>query len=561
MAIPATLQDSLMARLDRLSPVKEVAQIGAAIGREFTYDLLAAVAPSTGPQLDEALKQLAAAELVYVRGLPPDATYIFKHALLQDAAYSSLLRARRQQLHARISAALEEKFPDIATRRPELLAHHYEAAGLDARAKTYWRRAGELAMAGSHYAEADSHFAAALALVRKEPAAEARQREEAELVLNRSVLTVPLKGPGSAEMCRIAEEAIRISESLGDDPLHFRARWSDWMGTGLSGNLPGASDRADILVAMANRIGAPDLKLQAHHARWTTALLRGQVAVTRDDVEHGLALYDVEKHRHHWAIYGAHDPGVCAHGTGACALWQAGFADRALGIAEKAIRLGAQVRHPFSLAIAYWYSGFYAIMCGAPDSARSHAEALEEVAAQARMPMPAALAKMIAGWAATRLGEVGRGAEQMEATFRGLLNSKQRAYLTFLGTLIAAAKLEMGRAEEALNLLDEVQQLSVEFHQQMFIPDLHRLRADALRRLEPKSPRIAEEYRSAMELARQQGALALELRGAVGLAGWLADGKKHKEGYRLLKPVYDRFSEGFATPDLRAAKMLLDALA
>jgi tetratricopeptide (TPR) repeat protein len=312
---------------------------------------------------------------------------------------------------------------------------------------------------------------------------------------------------------------------------------------------------------MANRMGAPDLKLQAYHARWTTALLRGQVAVTRDDVEHGLALYDLDKHRDHWAIYGAHDPGVCAHGTGACALWQAGFAERAGAIAEKAIRLGAEVRHPFSLSIAYWYAGFYAIMCGAPDTARSHAEALEEVAAQARMPMPSALAKVIAGWAMTRLGEIGRGTELMESAFRGLLKNKQRAYLTFFGTLIAAAKLEMGRAEEALNLLDEVQQLSVEFHQQMFIPDLHRLRADALRRLEPKSPRIAEEYQSALQLARQQGAPALELRAATGLASWLADGKRHKDGYRLLQPVYDRFTEGLSTPDLKAAKMLINTLA
>lgn len=561
MAIPASLQDSLMARLDRLSPVKEVAQIGSTIGREFTYQLLAAVSPMGENQLNEALAQLVGSELVFARGQPPEATYVFKHALLQDAAYASQLRSRRQQLHLRVAQVLEEKFPDTRTRTPELLAHHYDGAGLEDRAMAYWIEAGRQALARSAYAEAENDFKNALALLRKAPESPERTRQESQLILDRAVTVIALKGPGSADTAAVAAEAIKVSEPLGDDPLHFRARWTDWMQNSLSGNLPAASERADGLVAMAGRIGTPDLKLQAHHARWTTAFLRGQVAITRQDVEQGLALYDYDKHHGHTSLYGAHDPGVCARGTGACVLWQAGLADRAAEVSADAIRLAERLKHPFSQSIALWYDGFFASMVGDAERARADAEALADVAGQASLALPAALAKVIGGWAATRLGELGRGAEQMEATFRALLEARQRAYLTLIGTLVAGAKLEMGRAEETLNFLDEIHQLSVETHQQMFVPDLHRLRAEALRRLEPRSRRAEEEYGAALQLARQQGDLALELRAATGLAGWMAERGGHKDGHRLLKPIYERFAEGFGTPDLKAARMLLAALA
>jgi tetratricopeptide (TPR) repeat protein len=561
MAIPATLQDTLMARLERLSPVKEVAQIGSVIGREFSYELMASVAQTGANQLKEALSQLATAELVFARGEPPDATYVFKHALVQDAAYASLLRARRQQLHARIAQVLEEKFPDIATRRPELLAHHYDAAGLEDRARNYWSRAGRLALAKSTYAEASNHLARSLALIAKTASSEERTREEAALFLDRGVALVALKGPASSEHSKNAEAAIQVSATLGDDPLHFRAQWADWMSHSIAGDLPGASERADALVAMAGRIDADDLKLQAYHARWTTAFLRGQVAITRDDVEHGLALYDLNRHREHWSMFGAHDPGVCARATGGCALWQAGFADRAHTVADDAIRLGEQLGHPFSRAAARFYAGFFAIMVGDMEAADTHAEATAAVSAEGNMAWPAGLARFMGGWVAMRRGDIGRGADQMETAFRKLQEMKQRAYLTFLGTLIADAKLKMGRTEDTLNFLDELQQLSLETHQQMFIPDLHRLRAEALHRLDPKSRRIEEEYQTAARLARQQGAPALELRAVSGLAAWLAGTGRAKEGRTLLQPVFDRFEEGFGTPDLRAAKSLLDALA
>jgi class 3 adenylate cyclase/predicted ATPase len=561
MAIPSTLQDTLMARLDRLSSVRDVAQIGAAIGRAFSYELLAAVAPGGSNELTEALTQLTSAEIILARGQPPEATYIFKHALLQDAAYSSLLRTRRQQLHARIAEVLEQKFWDISERRPEILAHHYGAAGLDDQAKRHWMRATQLALAQSNYAEAIAHSAHALEMVRKAPPSSDRSREESQLLNDQAMAFSVVKGPGSADAGRLAEEAVMTSAPLGDDPLHFRARWNDWRYRAQSGDLGGASERADILVEMASRSGATDLRLQAHHARWTTAFVRGQVAVTREAVECGLALYDFEQHKDHWAVYGGHDPGVCARATGACTLWQAGLSERGAAVAEDAIRVAHNLGHPYSQSVALWYAGFFAMMVGDAASARAHAERLAEHAAEGRWALVAAMSKIIAAWAVTQTGEIGSGAQQMEAEFRNFLHTKQRAYLTFLGTLVVGAKLEMDSTEEVLNLLDEIEQLSIETHQQMFIADLHRLRAEALRRLDRRHEGIEQQYRLALRIARQQGAPALELRAATGLASWFGEAARCKEAHDLLRPVYDKFTEGLGTRDLKAARMLLDQLA
>jgi class 3 adenylate cyclase len=559
MAIPTTLQDSLIERLERLSPVKEVAQIGSAIGREFSYDLLAAVSEFRDNELKEALGQLANAELVYVRGEPPDATYAFKHALVRDAAYASLLRARRQQIHSRIAQVLPGKFPDLIARQPETLAHHCEAAGLEAPAKEYWSRAGRLALVNATYAEATNHFAKALALVAKGAPSEARIREEAGLLLDRGIAMAALKGPASAEHAQIATDALTVSAPLGDDALHFRARWADWLAHTVGGKLPEATARADLLVGMASQIGADDLRLQAHHARWTTAFARGHVTTARDAVENGLALYDLGQHRDHWSMYGAHDPGVCGCSIGAITFWQAGLAERAQNLYKQAIGLGTELGHPFSVAAAHLHGAFFAIMVGDGAAVDISAQTLAAVAAEANLAWQARLGRFLAGWVTVQQGEIGRGADQMEASFRNLQERKERLYLTMLGTVLASNKLEMGRTEEALNLLEELQLLSVETHQQLFVPDLHRLRAEALHRLDPKSPRIEAEYGMALQLAREQGALALELRAARGLATRLAASGRTDEGTALLRPVFDRFTEGLATPDLQAAKALLDS--
>jgi hypothetical protein len=348
---------------------------------------------------------------------------------------------------------------------------------------------------------------------------------------------------------------------LGDDPLHFRALWADWMVNSVGGKLPEAAARAEMLVGMANRIGTEDLRLQAHHACWTTAVVRGHVTTAREAIEHGLALYDVGRHREQWSMYAAHDPGVCARTNGAIVFWQAGFAERAHVLSIEAIELGNELGHPFSMVIAHIMAAYYAIMTGDEAATDAHVRATVAIAAESKLAWPARLGRFMAGWVTARHGELGRGADQMEESLRSLLEMREPMHLTFLGGLLVRTKLEMGRTEEALDVLEKLQLVSVETHQRLFVPDLHRLRAEALHRLDPNGLHIEEEYLSALQLAREQGALALELRAAHGLANRLAGSGRANEGKALLRPVYDRFTEGLATPDLRAAKALLDALA
>ena len=255
--------------------------------------------------------ELVASELVFRRGEPPEATYIFKHALVQDAAYATLLRSRRQQLHAGIARAIEERFPRLAERQPHVLGHHFEAAGLDGPAQTYWRQAGQAAIARSAYIEAAASFAHALALVRKLPASDRRSREEVDILLSQGMAVGAVKGFGSPGIGPDHEQAVKIGETLGDDPLHFRARWGSWHHHSLAGDQPGAGQIADKLVRLAARLGVDDFELQAHHARWTTAFLRGEIEKTRQDVQRGLEIYDRERHGGHLHRYGAHDP-ACA---------------------------------------------------------------------------------------------------------------------------------------------------------------------------------------------------------------------------------------------------------
>jgi predicted ATPase len=311
---------------------------------------------------------------------------------------------------------------------------------------------------------------------------------------------------------------------------------------------------------MADRIGADDLRLQAHHARWTTAVARGHLTAAKEAIEHGLALYNLERHRDHWSMYGAHDPGVCACSNGTITFWQAGLAERAQILSEQGIELGNKLGHPFSLAVGHMIRAYFAIMVGDDAVTETNTQTVVALAAEANMAWPAGLGRFLAGWVTARRGELGRGADQMEASIRSLQEMKVHLHLTFLGTLLASTKLEMGRAEEALNFLEELQLLSVESQQQLFVPDLHRVRAEVLLRLDPKNPRVEAEYSTALQLAREQGALALELRAACGLAKRLAASGRTNDGTALLRPVFDRFTEGLATPDLQAAKALLDAL-
>ena len=336
LAIPATLHASLIARLDRLGPIaKEVGQVGAVIGREFGYDLIEQVAHRPAAELRLGLDRLAEAGLLFCRGVAPQSSYLFKHALVQDAAYGTLLRARRQELHARVAAVLEEHFADLVERQPELLAHHLTAAGDTERAVDQWLKAGQHAAARSAHLEAIGHFERGLAALAALPEGSAREGWEIELQSARGLSLFTAKGFISAEAARAYARAHELAEGRGDRRQLVTAVYGLWQSSLGSGMLLACRKLSDRLLQLTARTADDGLQLQAHHSAWTTCLFGGEPATAREHCEAGWRLYDPERHRSHRLLYGGHDPGVCAGYIGAWAHWLLGYPDKVRRSAAK----------------------------------------------------------------------------------------------------------------------------------------------------------------------------------------------------------------------------------
>jgi class 3 adenylate cyclase len=363
LAIPTTLQDSLMARLDHLSPVKEIAQIGAVIGREFSYELLAKVAPQGENRLSEDLAQLVESELVTRRGEAPDAVYTFKNTMVQEVAYESLLKSRRQVLHASIGQALHDDFPAIEESQPELLARHYTEADLTDLAVEYWLRAGRRAEERSANLEAITHLENGLEVVGKIADDDARTRSE--IALNLALGTALIGTRGLVEpVDAVFERARTLSEKVDSSSERFVATWGLWHFHNVRGAYQTASDLSRELMTLANTEDDSDLLLQGHHASWTTNLCQGNFLSAREHTAHGREVYDIESHQAHKIVYGGHDPGVCAGVFEGLTLWLLGYPDQALERFDGAVALARRLAHPMSLAQALTYGNWVSVLRG-----------------------------------------------------------------------------------------------------------------------------------------------------------------------------------------------------
>src|SRR5271165_2176696 len=343
LAIPSTLQDSLMARLDRLAAVKEIAQIGAAIGREFSYALLHQVVGRDEATLRAGLAQLEDSELVFRSGEPPAARYTFKHALVQDAAYESLLKSRRQILHGRIAATLENQFPALADAEPEILAHHLSRAGLSGSACLCCMRAGERALARSFYAEAVGHFETAIAEAGRMPEGEDRDRNELAARLKQGPAIVVFRSFRSPELERTYQRAYELASALGDEYGRFKSLWGLWFSANLTGRTAAARDRADELIALGRQSGNEDWILEAQHCRWSTAFFRGDVLGCLTSSQEGVRRYDRERHSRLATEFGGHDPGVCANALVGLSHAQFGSPREAISNMRRAVDLAKAI--------------------------------------------------------------------------------------------------------------------------------------------------------------------------------------------------------------------------
>ena len=386
LSVPATLHASLMARLDRLgSAAKEVAQIGAVLGREFAYELIEPVAQRHETELQAALGQLGDAGLLFCRGIAPHASYLFKHALVQDAAYSTLLRGRRQELHARVAAALEEHFPDLVERQPELLAHHLTAAGNTECAVDQWLKAGQHAGARLAYLEAIAHLERGLGLLHSLPESLVRNGREIALQLALGLCLFTARGAVAAKLPYT--RAHELAESSGEQQQRFEALYGVWQSTMASGGVVPASPFSERLLRMAEPEGDDGLRLQAHHSAWTTRGLAGDPAKAREHADAGRLLYDPTKHASHRLVYGGHDPGVCGGCSGAQAEWLLGYPDKSLASIVESLALAERLTHPFTLGVALTLSSVVYLSRREPERALRQVEAAEALAAEQRLSL------------------------------------------------------------------------------------------------------------------------------------------------------------------------------
>ncbi|SIO47947.1 Predicted ATPase [Bradyrhizobium erythrophlei] len=560
LAIPATLQDSLMARLDRLAPVKEVAQMAACIGREFSHELLAAVASPGENALGDALAQLLTAELIFRRGVPPKVGYSFKHALVQDVAHESLLKSRRQQIHARIAAVLEECFPTVAETEPETLAQHLTEAGLADRAVGYWLRAGRNAAERSANLEAISHLSKGLEALNRLP--EDPERDRQELALQTAIGTplIAVHGYAAPQTGAAYSRARLLCERLGDAGALFATLSGEFTYHFVRGDYGMMRQLAEEARRTSERTADAALRLAAHRLSGLTALHVGAFVEARSEFEAILRLYDPSQHRPPPVHY-VHDPKISALAYLPVILWILGYPEQARRGSVAALQYAEVLNQANLTAHVRVYGGAgLAELLRDTAAVRGHADAIISLADQHSLHYFRLSGLILRGWVMAQEGATEAGPALMRQSAAERLALGVRWYQIRYLCMLAATHLQAGAAEEGLGVIAQATDLVARNNEHMWEAELRRLEGE-LRSAQGASPADAEScFEQALATARGQGAKSFELRAAISLARLRRDQGKHPEARALLAPVYGWFTEGFDTRDLKEAKALLDEL-
>jgi predicted ATPase len=561
LAIPATLHDSLMARLDRLAVVKELAQLAATLGREFPYALLRAVWPLDEVTLQQALARLVEAELLYQRGVPPHAIYLFKHALIQDAAYQSLLKSRRQQYHLRIAQVLEEQFRELVETRPELMAHHCTGAGLVELAISYWQKAGEIAAQSSANVEAVAHFTRGLALLKALPDTIERNRRELDLQTRLGTALIASKGYAAPEVKQAYIRAQELCQQVGDTLQLFAVMRGLWWFCVVHQEFQTARELAERLLTLAEGLQDPAYHLEAHRALGQSWLYLGEFVPARTHLEEGMALYDPQQHRSHAVRYGS-DPGVACLSYGARTLWFLGYPDQALKRSYEGLSLARTFTHSLSLAQALGMIASLHQIRRERQLTQEWAERTVEYATEQGIPYWSALAAILRSWALAKQGQWEMSIVQMRHNIGVYQATGARLGCSWFLAQLAEIYGESGQAEEGLRVLAEALALIDNTGEGYYEAESHRLKGELLLRKEGTEATGAAEacFRQSLMIARRQGSKSWELRTATSLARLWHEQDKLQEARALLAPIYDWFTEGFDTADLQDARRLLDEL-
>jgi tetratricopeptide (TPR) repeat protein len=565
--VPASLHASLMARLDRLGPAKEIAQIGAVIGREFSHALLAAVVSEPEAELSSTLERLTAAGLLLQQGESPGATYLFKHALIQDAAYGTLLRGPRRALHARIAETLENQFTDIAESQPELVARHCTEAGLIEKAAGLWGKAGRRSIERSALLEAAEQLTRALAQIKTLPATPALRREAIKLQVAFATVLFHVRGYTASETIAAFERAdamIEEAEALGerseDVLLRFSVLYGQWTGNFTSGNLERAAAIAKHFLAVAERQQLSAALLMAHRVMGGTLTHIGELRAAKSHLDQAVALYSPAEHRALATRFGQ-DIGVAALGYRACALCRLGYPERALSDTEQAFRSARDLGQTGTLAYALLMESWVNFLCGRFAIAEARAEELTALSQKHGLLYWRAAGQLCLGWVVAVTDRGNEAVKLISSSLSEFASSRTTLFSQSSLMWLARAYASCGRFAEAEEGISRAVNSIEETNERWDEAEILRT-AGEIARTGPVADTVKAEafFNRALAVARQQQAKSWELRAAMSMAQLWRGQAKRQQARELLAPVYRWFTEGFELPDLVEAKALLSEL-
>ena len=567
LAVPASLHASLMARLDRLGSAKEVAQIGSVIGREFSHALLAAVVRKPESELGSALDRLIAAGLLFRQGVPPHASYLFKHALVQDAAYGTLLRDPRRALHARIAETLESQFVEIAESQPELLARHCTEAGLIEKAAGLWAKAGNRSLARSALVEGVEQLTRALTHIATLPGTPALRSEQINLQVALITPLMHVKGHAAPETGAAAERArslIEEAEALGEtqkDPiLLFSVLYGFWVGSYVGFKGDRVRELAEQFLALAQKQSASGPRMIAHRLMGISLLFTGDPVAARSHHDKALTLYDPVEHKALTSRFG-HDFGVAIFSYRPFSLWLLGYPEAALRDTEEALRIARDLGQAATLMYALAHVGVPNILCGRYEAAAAQTREVLALSEEKSAPHWRAFGMLNQGWLLALTGKAAEAAPLISEGIAAYRATGSTNWIPLRLSYLALARAEIGQVDEAWRCIDEASTAIALTSERWCEAEVNRTAGEIILKMPAPDMAKAQAYfQRALDTARAQQAKSWELRAAMSMARLWRDQGKRDVARDLLAPVYGWFTEGFDTIDLKEARALLDEL-
>ena len=559
--IPATLQDLVMARLERMDCEREVAQLAATIGHEFSYELLAAITTLDEPTLQAELVKLIRAEIVYPKGRPPRCAYVFKHALLEDALYNGLIKAQRQQFHRRTAAALESQFPSVVEAQPELLARHITEAGLAEKAIGYWLQAGLRSRERSADIEAIGHLTKGLALLDTLDESPSHDAQGLQLLMALGTAYQSVRGWATDEAGLAFRRARVLCERIGESTQLFAILWGIWGWHLLRGELRLCMDLAAEALEFAAAHGDPGMRMEALFMPGLTMLYRGDFSGAHAHLQRAIAICDDPEQRRIWALHTGQNSAVTHRCYLFLSLWHLGYPDQALRWCEETVALARQIGHPFSLDYSLHHCGWLYLQSRLPAQLRTVAEEEIAIAAEQGFALWHASGTFFQGAGMLLQGERDHGMPLLQKGLDAWQVTGARLTVTYQLCTLVDAYTQEGRFADAHRTLEQGLALVEQTDEHCYEAELQRLKGELLLADGPDQARLAQDcFQQAIETARRQQSRAWELRATMSLARlWQREGRR-KEARAALATIYGTYTEGFTTPDLADAAALLKIL-